>query len=395
MTPTEKIKYIDDDMEKGILIDWKKVLKEYKKLNIPSDVYTPSHIPFTQAKYFVDCSERSIGKTTNWILLGMILYKMYGISIQYIRQILDMIMPRNLKLFRTILQFDYVAKITNGRFNNVRYDSREFYFYNTETGEKDDKPFMNTLSIDCNLEYKSSYNAPTGDMIIFDEFIGKWCRPNEFVDFEDLVKTIIRERKSPIVVMLANTIDKYHTYFKELEIYDDIQTMNIGESRLITTEMGTHVFVNLIGNVRPTKQKQEHNALFFGFKNQKLNSIRGGEWATNSYPHIPREEYESICKNHYVLFNSKLLRLNLVVNESVGMCVYVHEATQTYDDSIIYTTDFIEDKRYKYIMGFNALDKKIWSFYFENKFYYSDNRIGEMIKSYLKDCKYLKGGRLN
>lgn len=106
------MQYIDNDIQKGILINWNDVVKECKKLGIPKDVYTPFNLPFNEAKYFIECSERSIGKTTNWLLLGMILNKMYGIQIQYIRQIIDMIMPKNMKLFDTILEHHYIEKIT-------------------------------------------------------------------------------------------------------------------------------------------------------------------------------------------------------------------------------------------------------------------------------------------
>lgn len=386
----EKIKYIDDNQQKGILIDWKKVSKRCKELDIPSDVYTPFELPFTQAKYFVEMSERSIGKTTNWLLLGMILNDMYGITIQYVRQILDMIMPKNMDLFRTILEYDYIEKITNGRYNSVKYFSRRYFYINTNTGEEATESFMNCLSIDQAQDLKSSYNAPLGDIIIFDEFISKYNRPNEFVEFEDLVKTIIRERESPIVVLLANTIDRYNIYFKELEIYDDMQNIKNNEKRIVKTAMGTVIHINLIANVRHTAQKEKHNSLFFGFKNEKLNAIRGGEWATNSYQHIPRIDIQPLVTNRYINFNGKFLRLELIYSDDIGRAVFVHEASQTYEDSIIYTTGEISKKNERYLLGDSKIDKYIWMLYTRNKFYYSNNMVGEMVNSYVRDCKFLK-----
>lgn len=385
------MQYIDNDIQKGILINWNDVVKECKKLGIPKDVYTPFNLPFNEAKYFIECSERSIGKTTNWLLLGMVLNKMYGIQIQYIRQIIDMIMPKNMKLFDTILEHHYIEKITDGKYNGVKYFSRRFFYINTETGEEASEEFMNCLSIDNNSEYKSSYNAPKGDLIIFDEFISRYYRPNEFVDFEDLIKTIIRERVSPIVVMLSNTIDRYNVYFKELEIYDEIQKMNNGQSKLITTDMGTRIHINLISNARNVAKKSKHNKLFFGFKNEKLNSIRGGEWATNSYPHIPKIESELISRNTYVDFNGTLLNLEVIHNDTIGLSVFVHEAKQTYPDSIIYTlAKEITSTNQRYLFGYSKVDKMIWNLYAKNKFYYSNNSVGEMIYSYVKLAKQLK-----
>lgn len=390
MECTETIKYIDNDIQKGIEINWKRVQRECKALGVPDDVYTPFSHNFYSAKYFVECSERSIGKTTNWLLLGMILNKMYGIQIIYIRQIIDMIMPRNLKLFHTILENGYVEKITDGEYNSVKYFSRGFYYINTVEKTEASEPFCICMSIDNNLEYKSSFNAPRGDLIIFDEFIGKHTSPDEFCQFEDLVKTIIRERESPIVVLLANTIDRYHVYFKELEIYDYVQIMQNGEQRLVTTDMGTHININLIANKRNVQRKEKHNSLFFGFKNKKLNAIRGGEWATNSYPHIPKCEYREEIRNRYVDFNGKLIKLDIVYTELVGLAVFVHDATQTYDDSVIYTSEDIKDKNHRYLLGHSKIDKLIWTLYAQNKFYYAHNMLGEMINSYVKDCKMLR-----
>ena len=104
---------------------------------------------------------------------------------------------------------------------------------------------MMMLSIDKHLDYKSVYNCPTGDIIIFDEFIGNYYYRNEFVNFNDLLKTIIRERQSPIIVMLANVIEKNSQYFNELEIYDNIQRLHQGENEIITSERGTKIYVEI------------------------------------------------------------------------------------------------------------------------------------------------------
>ena len=77
----EKIRYYDDNPNKGIIVDWKKVSNYYKQLNCPNNVYNPCKIPFEKAKYNVLLSERSTGKTTNELLIRMILYSMYGIIV--------------------------------------------------------------------------------------------------------------------------------------------------------------------------------------------------------------------------------------------------------------------------------------------------------------------------
>lgn len=398
MEPTQEIKYYNDDKQQGIIYDWKLIAKEFKSLGIPKDVHTPPINVFSRdfsIKYIVENSERSIGKTTNWLLLGMVMHKLYGTTIEYIRQIVDMIMPKNMKLFRTILEYDYIEQLTDGRFNSVKYASRSFYYWNTETGDIDDEAFMHVLSIDNNQDYKSSYNAPRGDLVIFDEFISKYYRPNEFVDFEDLVKTIIRDRISPIIVMLANTIDKFNIYFKELEIYDDIQLMSVPDQRVCTSQAGTKVLVNLIKGKKEAKQKKIHNKLFFGFKNKRLNAIRGGDWAISSYPHIPRyaaEDIEILSKDYYIDFNGKYLNIEIARTENIGLVCHVHECTRIPEKKsiVIYTdTETITSVNQRYLLGDGTLDKLIWGLYRKNKFYYADNTIGEMVFTYYKNAKLM------
>lgn len=393
----EKIKYIDGNKEKGIKIDWKKVIKRCKQLGIPEDVVTPFEYPFDRAKYFIDISERSVGKTTNWILLGMVLNDMYGVVIQYVRQIVDMIMPKHAKgLFKTVLEYDYIEQITDGQYNAVKYSSRGFYYYNNQTKEVAPEEFIHLLSIDEALEIKSVYNAPRGDLIIFDEFISKYTRPDEFVDFEDIVKTIIRHRYSPIIVMLANSLDPYNIYFKEMEVYGDIQTLKAGESRLVTTEKGTHIFLHRIKDAKDKQVKEEHNSLFFGFKNKKLAAITGaGDWAISSYPHVPRgHKVRAIDNAHYLDFNGHFIKLQVSHIEDIGKAVIVHETSMTMDDitkdAVIYTTGDIYNKHFRYCFGHTKVDSIIWSLYRMNRFYYVHNMLGEQVAQYVRTASQVR-----
>ena len=47
------MKYINNDIQCGIEYDWRKVKDEFRKLNIPKDVYSQMHLPFDKAKYNV------------------------------------------------------------------------------------------------------------------------------------------------------------------------------------------------------------------------------------------------------------------------------------------------------------------------------------------------------
>lgn len=397
--PIQPINYISNKPELGLQYDWALIRKEYKRLGCPPDFYDPSTAPLASAKYFINLSDRSTGKTTNWLLIGLIMYWQYGTQIQYVRQSNENITPKySRSLFNVILQNGYIDKITDGVYNSITYKSRRWYLCKIDdTGaivDQDDTMCCFMCSIDKAIDLKSSYNAPYGDFIIFDEFIGDYYYPNEFVKFCDLVKTIIRERHSPIIIMLANTIDKHSQYFNELEIYDDVQIMQQGDHKTITTNRGTVIYVEIIGATKRKKAKRSVlNKLFFGFHAPELASITGDDWAVSNYQHIPeplvdadddRDDYWYIMRNIYIYHNSKYLRLDIVEHKKLGICVYVHWATKIYPDSIILTCEERYDPRYMYRLGPPKLAKLLERLYRSNRFYYATNDVGSFFTNYLK-----------
>lgn len=391
-----KIKYIDDDINNGIKYDYKLIKKEFNKLGVPKEYHTPIKYNFNDSNYFVELSERSVGKTTNWLLWGMCQNKLYGTVIQYIRQVDNMITPKYLKqLFETIVLNGYIEKLTNGEFNNVQLKANKWrYIHVNEDGNIDkisNKHFMYNLCINYSEVYKSTYNEPLGDLVIFDEFISKTYLPDEFIYFLDVVKTIQRERRNLKIVMLANTLDIYNQYLHELCIFDTVQSMSIGQHTTLTTNGGTTISISLIQpNYELRNKKNVSNNLYYGFSNSKLNSIRGGGWNFTKAQHIPRIDYDCILHNVYILHNSKLLNLELVKNK-LGFCVYVHWAFYTYDDSIIYTLDEMKDRRYIYALGLNEkISKIIWKLYKQNMFFYSTNDCQNFLENYIKCCNNSK-----
>lgn len=394
----DNIKWIDNDKEKGIQYDWSKILKEYKKLKCPKDVYNPCTLPVQKAKVNVLCSDRSRGKTTNLLLLGMVMYKLYGTQIQYLRSTVEQITPKNSReIFSTILEYDYVQKLTDGKYNSIRYNARAWYYCLVDADgnivEQSPDHFMFSLAVEKWEDYKSSYNAPRGDFIIFDEFIRKFYPPDEFLGLQQLIKTIIRDRISPVVVMSANTINKHSQYFNELEIYDTVQLMDKGDSEIVTTSKGTNVYVELLGDLETTSERYTkralNNRLFFGFSNPKMASITGASlWDLDSYPHIRRTETrESLYRNIYIEHNNKLVNIEIVTDDEIGLQAIVHWATTTYDDSYIFTLGEIQDTRYHYKLGSSNACHRLWQLYRNNLFFYATNDVGAFVENYISQCK--------
>lgn len=388
----ETLKYIENNIQLGIAYDWDLIFRAYKALKCPDDVYNP--VPTLRSmiendtKWYIGMSKRRIGKTTNFLLIGALLFWNYGTRTYYIRQRDDMIAPKNAgKLFDTINANGYIEKITDGLYNGVKYNAKQWFFVKrNEQGDIIDEnpvPFCVMQSIQSAEDVKSVLNDPFGDWIIYDEFIGSSMYPNEFVDFFNLISTIKRLRRSAIICLLANTIDMYHMYFKEFCIADNVQKMRAGEKAIITTEIGTKVFVERIEQPAAAKRQDEiDKVLYYGFPNPKLGAITGDEWAVGCYQHIPDGEYKMIFQKLYIKYSNKLVRLDIVSHETLDLCIYAHWATYTYDDSIILTADERIDPRYKFKTGRGRLDMLLRRLFNENRVYYATNDIGMFIDSY-------------
>lgn len=394
----QPLKYLDGDPRHGIDYDWNLIKKEFKKLGIPKEVYNPYKFhKVVGGKYIMDISERDTGKSTNWLLLAMVINRLYGSEIVYMRELVDMISPRNdAELFKTILNFHYVEKLTDGQYNAIRCRSRRYYFWNRETGDEETEPFLVKWSLDENELKKSSVQLPDSDIIIFDEFISHYNYMNEFVTFADSLKSIIRERDCPLIVLLANTTDTHSQWFKEFEIYDDVQTLQAGESKVITSSGGSTVDIAWVGKTESTmsEHRKAHNSRFFGFANPKLNSIRGGAWATRVYQHPYNDkDIESILQNRYIRHNGHLLRLEVCFSPLHKYYVVVHLANEIQDDSIVYCLDTqLENYQYKYMWGTGKIDNKLWEMYQQNKWTFVSNMEGTLVDDFMRSIKQIKRG---
>lgn len=395
------IKYIDNDIQKGIEYDYSKIRKALKKKKVyVPDAYNPTHEPLEKATWFIGLSERGIGKTTGWILFGMEMYMQYGTVIQYIRESENQIMPKNSKdLFTVILEHDYITKITNGQYNNVIYKSRRWYFCNTDDDgnviDKSTDHFMMSLCIEKAMDLKSVYNAPRGDLIIFDEFISRVYRPNMFVSFLDLCKTIIRDRHSAKIVLVANTIDRHSQWFHELLIHKEVVKMNTlqGDTKLITTSKGTKIQVSIIVNVQRREKKSISNMLYFGFDNPAIASITGGDWAVDNYQHCEsgiQNEIEYLSRDYYIEHNDELIQIDICTHPKREVFANLHFANKTQDTSKIFTLADTFDDKYIYKYGTNKMHRFIWEYLYKNNlFYYATNDIGEIVNDYVKQAKFL------
>lgn len=375
----------------------KKIIKKYKSLDCPENVFNPCELPYDQDKYFVICTERSVGKTTNVLLFGMCANWVEDIQIQYLRESMPMIERRNLRqLFSVIKEFNYIPKITEGHYTDVVYKSHGWYYCNyDEEGNLLDlatDPFMMCLSIDQSEIYKSTYNTlrNKGDIIIFDEFISRnyRARQDSFILMCDTIKTLIRQRETPIIFMLANTIDRENQYFYEMELNDAVHSLPLGASTEVITSGGTPIYLSFY-SPGATPEKTKHNRLYFGFKNKKLGSITGKDWALSPMPHPSQDETRTVLsRRFYVIYEDRLINLELCRGAVDGLHVIAHFATkEPKSDSIIYSMGLRQDWRYRYKFGHTPLDRKIWTLYERKCFFYASNAVGAVIEKYYQQAR--------
>lgn len=400
-----KIEYIDGEYKKGIKYNWKQIRKEYKKMKIPAEYYFPLRVDWEQAGYCIAMSDRARGKTSEVLILGAIMNKLYGTIIHYIRTDKESITPMHMKdLFSTLTECGYIEKLTDGKYNGVYYFGHRWYYCRyDEQGKREETAedhFMICMHLSESDRLKSSYNCPRGDLIIYDEFISlSGYGYSDFIRFADLTSTIFRKRLCGCIYMLSNTIDRNSPWFDELCIRDDVNIMGQGENRYIESPLGSRMFVEIL-TADQSIQTEHVNRRYFGFPNPKLSAITGrGTWATETYQHIPPTQYTDpetgerkereiriIYNRLFVRQSGKLLKLQIVKDER-GICVYVKPATRTYEDSWILTHGDITSPREIFAFGSHGTPlESVWKLYKQNRFYYATNADGALLFAYVKIC---------
>ena len=382
--------------------EYKEAIKLYKSLHCPSDTLNiiGDILPYEKAWNMI-LSPRSRGKTTNLILWGMCLNATCGTQIQYIRQRDSQLVPKLCGKLCDVInmpKYKYIEKITNGRYNNVWYYGRKWYYRlideNGEVIEKSETPFMSCIAVDQNQNLKSVYNAPNGDFIIFDEFLTKnGYLPDEFVLLNDLLSTIIRQRDTASIYLVGNLIDKYSIYFDELYLTDIIQEITWGEHRNVNcggTEL--HLFTLPLDM---TAKRQKVNKKYFGWNNQMLTSITGnkGLWQMKQYPKPPKGDFEVIDKA-YIYKNGKYCAREIRKDETNHLYIMIYSDTYGYNPErhILYTLNSKVgyNKKIRFGLGFTYTDDCVKRLILAKRIFFADNSCGAFLDSYIKDISTYK-----
>lgn len=387
-------KYGQEDPALGIVIDWKWVRKQYDDLNMPKIYHDPLKPDFDRFGYSIDMSDRSRGKTTNKLIVGLILFAGYGIITHYLRRNSQQCELKEIRaLYDTVISCGYIEQITGGKYNMIGYRGKRWYLQLVDEAgtvvEQCPQHCTICFGLDESDALKSIYNCPTGDWIYYDEFIQTIQGYNDFIWFQDLCKTIIRDRLGSVINLSANTINKHHQFFDEFGIRDEIESLKFGEHMEIATDLGTHIYIEIISpNTSETRQRV--NRRFFGFRNSRTSSITGrGEWATETFQHIPKTppatkpQPRVMINTVFLERHGRIVKLQLVNHPDLGVSVFAMPATKLYDDSIIFTADDLKDRRYVFGFGRSTPLEVFWTLYAQNRWWYASNGLGSLVKSYV------------
>ena len=389
------VKYINNDRQKGIKIDWNKIFRTFKKLGCPEDLYDPTEIPIKEVNWAVLLSERSVGKTTQLLIIGLLLYREYQIQTGYLRQYHDMITATKTKnLYSVINEWGYIEKIFGDQWNSTYLWQKYVYLCKRdESGEiieKSSDPICIFLSVDKSEEYKSTLTLPRCDWLIFDEMLSGSYRGNEFVDLCQLLSTIKRGRISTKIICSTNMVAKYGMYLNELCIDRVVERMKADESEIVETPLGLKIYVKIIENVKNKDIKHvNENISYFGFKNKELSSITGAEWQIRNYPHLARpeedERRELITRNVYIYAFGHYVCVEFYTSNVMGNYALYrpYELQIPPDDAIIFTDQMPTKSNEVYGVGNGTPFIKLWDLYRAHRDFYASNDVGYMIESYI------------
>lgn len=392
----EKIKYIDNDPNNGIKYNWKKIIKEYKSLGIPAEYDFTEIIPFDNEslKWYNINSERSVGKTTNILLMGMVMNKLYGTQIQLIRHHIAKASYYS-ELFDSIVNYKngmYIERVTDGRYNAIKYFQKRFYYIKVEDGKEIERclePFCISLSADDCYALCSTYEAPLGDWIILDECFNDRNKPDEFIRFVHLHKTIVRERISDKIFILGNTLDVNNIWYRQLHIQNEIRKLKVGESKIVCTPQGMPIYIHFMVNRAPEKRKR-FNLLHYGFDNPQLNAIVGnGEWNVKMYPQTCMlEDREIILRGIYFNYHDDLYLEGSFIRTKSGTYFEVHP-THRYsaiNGDIQYVLTLPTEPNQKYF-GRDSLSLTIKKYIMNKRIVFNDNESGDLFEKFLSEIK--------
>ena len=375
------------------------LIETYKKITSKKH-YSLYNLLKTFADYMISYSQRSIGKTTAFVILALIIFQISDkeISSAYIRRWeTDLKGKYNISsLIDGVIDYGYLKMIYGDDYNSIVYKNYKFYLAfkeNDEYTKIDDIPFLQLFAINSEEHYKST-QYPRIKLIAFDEFIARdFYIENEFILFMNLLSTIIREKTDVKIFMFGNSINLYNPYFKNMNLKNTTnQVMGSIDIYNFTNQNNDNLVIACEYAVTKNK-KQKHNK-YFNFDNSKLEMITNGKWEIGVYQRLPHKFYITDIKYiFYIEFEENILQCEIVKSKKLRKYfIFVHRKTTPIKDDnkrLVYSNKTNSKYNYHYNIynADNQLKVMIKDLIISNNVYFQDNEIGNIFENYLNTCK--------
>lgn len=356
--------------------------------------YNLSRILSKGCQYNIIIGERSNGKTYATLEYGIRQWIDHGEQMAYVRRYReDFRGKRGDTLFGNHVHNGLISQLTDGEYDSIKHQAGRWYLgkYDEDLHKivTQEEPFCFGFSL-SETEHDKSTSYPNVTTIIFDEFLTRqYYLPNEFVLFMNTISTIIRHRDNVTIFMLGNTVNKYCPYFREMGL-GHVSEMDLGKIDIYT--YGESKLRVAVERCAPANKGGKKSDLYFAFNNPELEMITGGAWEIALYPHLPvKYKPSNILFVYFINFDDNLLQCE-VINVDDSYFTYIHRKTtpiQDEDNDVIFSEEY--DPRPNHFRNIrrptNNMTKRISDFYKQEKIFYQDNEVGEIVRNYLQYCK--------
>lgn len=363
--------------------------------------YSSKNIRSCGATYNIIFGERSNGKTYD-ILSGEaeedgIIYNYLkkgekGAILRRFRE--DIVGKKGDILFRPLVQNGVVFRLSDGQWTDIYHRGGQFWMcrYDEEldTIVKDVEPFCYSYAI-SQMEHDKGGSDQKITTVLFDEFITRSIYLNdEFILFQNVLSTIIRQRENVKIFMLGNTVSKYCPYFNEMGL-KKIRNMKPGDIDVYSYG-NTKLKVAVEFADSPSK-KGKPSDFYFAFDNPRLQMITGGNgsgavWEMDIYPHLPFSyKPKEIKFTYFILFDGETFQAE-IIQKKKNVITYIHRKTtelKNPDKDLIFSksSDPRPNWRQSLTKPTDRMSQTIIKFFADGKVFYQDNDVGEAIRNFL------------
>lgn len=376
---------------KGVVNDAQKELQDY---------YNIGPIDATNAVYRMIIGQRSNGKTYSVCKHIIENYFSHGERAAYIRRWDEDIQPKNLaSLFAP--HYQLIEELSGGEYNSVAYRAKEFHLVHLDeegkVDKKDPTAFCVTASINT-AEHTKGQDRGEIHLILFDEFMTRNAYlPNEFVQYCNLLSSLIRNRDNCIIYMLANTVNRYCPYFKEMGL-KDVESMPQGQVFLYN--YGNADLTVAVEYCDPVKATEKVASKYFAFDNPQLEMITTGAWELMLYPRPPYKIFEDDIKYRFYIQFGEAMLCGEIVHPSHGthtkdLFIFIHPQTKDIeidDKMILYTDSFTTSRCHVRFLKDQPtnLHKIIADLILKKAVCFSSNETGEIFRNWLMNDQSIK-----